>query len=254
MKINGISVTLLDNPHEYNEEYNRSYEIDHLAEHVSKGDVVMGRRYVATRQLRAAPGVLRSEFTGGYPPYATIYSFGGPIDFMSEEALALWRDMDRGIVKAGRYWREGRASYGSRWRLAAARPRPSVLVAPEAIPHLAHRGMIVALGRAPSVDRIADSVAWWDNTHLPDLFAVPGLLAAMRFAPVEPSAGDLLLHILLCEDPPADVMAGIDKAMRYQHAVGRYPAHGGAYEPIAFLPYDRIVPLEYDFDISEETP
>jgi hypothetical protein len=252
MKINGIMLALLDIPAEHTEDYNRWYDLDHLAEHVSKGDVVMGRRYVATRQLRAAPGVLRSESTGGYPPYATIYSFGGPIDFMSDEAFGLWREMDRGIVKAGRYWREGSGRYAQRWRLADARARPSVLVAKEAVPHLAHRGVIVTLGRAPSVDRVDESVGWWDETHLVDLFAVPGLLGAMRFTPVDPANGELLLHILLCEDPPGDVMAGIDKAMRYQRAVGRYPAHGGIYEPIAFLPYERIVPLEYNFDISEE--
>jgi hypothetical protein len=62
----------------------------------------------------------------------------------------------------------------------------------------------------------------------------------------------VLIHILLCEGPPADVMAEIDKAMRYQQAVGRFPAHGGVYERMAFLPYNRIVPLEYDFDIPSD--
>ena len=38
-----------------------------------------------------------------------------------------------------------------------------------------------------------------------------------------------------------------------QRAVGRFPAHGGVYEPLAFLPYDRIVPFEYDLDIGDPT-
>jgi len=50
--------------------------------------------------------------------------------------------------------------------------------------------------------------------------------------------------VLLCEDAPATVMEGIEREMRYQRAVGRFPAHGGVYESIVFLPYDRIVPLE----------
>jgi hypothetical protein len=32
----------------------------------------------------------------------------------------------------------------------------------------------------------------------------------------------------------------------------RFPAYGGGYEPIAFLPYQWIVPLQYDFDVGEE--
>jgi hypothetical protein len=250
MKITGITLALLDIPAEYTEDYNRWYDLDHLAEHVSKGDVVMGRRYVATRELAKLPGVQTSELTAGHPPYATIYSFGGPMDFTGDEALAGWREMDRGIVKAGRYWREGRGVHNSKWRLADATTRPSVLVAPAAVPHLAHRGIILALGRAPSAERVGESIAWWDHTHLVDLFAVPGLLAAMRFDPVDPSQADLLLHVLLCEDAPAEVMPRIDRAMRYQHAIGRYPAHGGVYESVAFLPYERIIPLEYDFEIA----
>jgi hypothetical protein len=38
--------------------------------------------------------------------------------------------------------------------------------------------------------------------------------------------------------------------MRYAGAVGRFPPHGGAYEPLAFVPYRLIRPLEYDFDFS----
>ncbi len=51
-------------------------------------------------------------------------------------------------------------------------------------------------------------------------------------------------------------MARIEAAMPYLKAVGRFPAHGGVYEPMAFLPYQWIVPLQYDFDIgdSDELP
>jgi hypothetical protein len=252
VEINGLTLAMLDIPAELTQEYNRWYDLDHLAEHVSKADVIAGRRYVAPRQLRTVVGVQPSELTGGYPPYLTLYLFGGPLDFMSAEAQALWTDMDRGIVKAGRYWRAGRGVYGSRWRIADAVARPSVLVSEPAIPHLPHRGVIVALGKAPSPERVQDAIDWWDGTHLVDLFAVPGLLASIRCRPTGPTPGDQLLHVLLCEDAPATVMEGIAHEMRYQSAVGRFPAYGGVYESIAFLPYDRIVPLEYDFDISSE--
>jgi hypothetical protein len=252
VEINAFMVAMLEIPPELTQEYNRWYDLDHIAEHISKGDVLAGRRYVATRELRRVPGIQPSEWTAGYPPYVTTYLFGGPLDFVSDEAQALWTDMDRGILKAGRFWRDGRSVHGSRWRVADAVARPSCLVSKPAIPYLAHRGIIIALGKAPSAERMQEAVDWWDNTHLVDLFAVPGVLAAIRGAPEAPTPADTLCHILLCEDSPADVMVRIDEAMRYQRAIGRFPAHGGVYESIAFLPYDRIVPLEYDFDVSTD--
>jgi hypothetical protein len=252
VEITGIAMALLDIRPELTQEFNRWYDLDHLAEHVSKGDVVAARRYVAPRPLRRAPGVQRSDWVGDYPPYMTMYLFGGPLDFMSDDALALWRDKDRWIVREGRYWIAGTVPHISRWRIADAVSRPSVLVSRDAVPHLAHRGIIIAVGRAPSADRVQEAVDWWDKTHLVDLFAVPGVLAAMRFTPVEADDADVLLHVLLCEQPPAEVMAGIEHSMRYQRAIGRFPAHGGVYERMAFLPYDRIVPLEYEFDIGDD--
>lgn len=246
-----MMLALLDIPASCTEEYNRWYDLDHMPEHVSKGDVLMGRRYVATREFRDLPGVQPSEWAGGYPPYMTNYWFGGPLDFMSEEAQALWRVKDRGIVKAGRYWQLGRGVHNSRWRVLDAFTRPSSHIAKAAIPYVAHRGMIVAAGRAASADRLDQAISWWDTIHLPDLFSVPGVLAAVRLKPAGPANEGMLTHMLLLESDPAETMAVIDKAMRYWRAVGRYPAHGGVYESVALLPYRWIVPLEYDFDVGE---
>lgn len=252
MRVSGITLALLDMPSAYTQEYNRWYDLDHMPEHVSKEDVLAGRRYVAPRALRSVEGAEPSPWAGGYPPYATIYFFGGPLDFMDDRALAGWQAKDREIVKAGRFWREGRVVHTSRWRLAAATGRPSLLVSAEAMPYVAHRGIVVCAGRAPSPDRVDEAIDWWDRVRLVDLFAVAGVLAALRFEPVEPAPADSLLHLLLCEDPPADVMRRLAAAERYQRAVGRYPAHGGVYESLARLPYERIVPLEYDFDVGSD--
>jgi hypothetical protein len=256
MEANGMLLALLDIPAWCTEEYNRWYDLDHLPEHVSKADVLMARRYVRTREMTSVAGVLPSESLGGYPPYLTTYWFGGPLDFLTEEALGLWTTKDQGIVKAGRYWRVGRAGHTSRWRVVDAATRPSVLVDKGAVPYLAHRGVIVAVGRAAAPDRIQQAHAWWDSVHLVDLFSVPGLLAAVRLQPAEAGQAGTVAHFLLCEQHPIEVMAGIERGMRYWRSVGRFPAHGGVYEAVAFLPYQWIVPLQYDFDIGDpfETP
>ncbi|WP_232295308.1 hypothetical protein [Parafrankia sp. EUN1f] len=281
MEITGMMLALLEIPAEFTAEYNRWYDLDHMPEHLAKPDVLAGRRYVAARDLRAAPGIVRSDLLGGHPPYLTTYWFGGPLDMCGEQAREGWLALDRTILRSGRFWRPGRARHNSRWRVTSAWTRPGCLVRPVAVPYLAHRGVIVALGRAPSADRLGEAVDWWERVHLPDLAAVPGVLAAVRLgwaddtaapgaddaaapgaAPgADPGRGssaqeqghsDLVLHLLLCEDDPAAVMERIDRARVYWRAVGRYPAHRGAYEELAFLPYRSIVPLEYDFEIGAD--
>ena len=240
-------LALLDIGPEYTEEYNRWYDLDHLPEHVSKADVLSGRRYVAPRDLQSLGGG-GHELTGGHPPYLTLYYLGVE-DFAGPDAQALWTTKDREIVKSGRYWREGSGTFVRRWKLGEAFTRPPVLVGNEAVPNLAHRGLVLAIGRAPSGDGRDQAVRWWRETHLVDLLAVEGVLAAMRLDPLpEMEEQDLLIHLLLCEHDPAVVMPRIEKVLRYDVAVGRYPAHGGAYESLAFLPYRTIVPLEYDFE------
>jgi hypothetical protein len=250
VEINGIQLAFLDIAPEYTQAYNRWYDLDHMPEHVAKPDVVMGRRYVADRSLRNLRASHVSEVFGGHQPYLTIYWFGGSLDMASDEAKEGWRTLDRGILKQGRYWVRGRTTGGGMFRLNDMAARPGVLVSQRAIPHLNHKGVIIAYGKAPSVERREEAVAWWKNTHLVDLFTVPGVLAALRGDPVGGDE-DHVLHVLLCQDRPAEVMDRIAELLHYEGGIGRWPAHGGVYEPEAFLPYDRIVPLEYDFDFGD---
>lgn len=253
MEINAIALTFLEIPAELTQEYNRWYDLDHMPEHVSKEDVLMGRRYVHPKSLRSVPGLLGSEEFGGQAPYATIYFHGGPLDFTSPEARELWRAMDHIILRAGRYWKDGRAKSGGRYWLGESFTKPSVHVSTPAVPYINHRGVIFAYGKPSSPDKRDAALAWWRDTHLPDLFAVPGVFAALRFDPVAGDPNDdAILHVLMCDEPVADVMAAIEESKRYTRAIGRFPAHGGVYEPIAFVPYDRIVPFEYDFDFGTD--
>jgi hypothetical protein len=251
MEVKGMLLALLDIGPEHTEDYNRWYDLDHLPEHISKADVLAGRRYVAPRDLQALGGG-GHELTGGHPPYLTLYYLGVE-DFAGAEAQSLWTTKDRGIVKAGRYWRPGGGTFVRRWRLGESFTFPPVLVSDEAIPYLAHRGVVVALGRAPSADERDVAVQWWRDTHLVDLLAIEGVLGVMRLDPPDPDKEgeadrDLLIHLIICEHDPAVVMPRIEQVLRYKTATGRYPAYGGAYESLAMLPYRTIVPFEYDFD------
>jgi hypothetical protein len=253
VRITGINLSLLDLPAAFTQEFNRWYDLDHLPEHTSKDDVLSARRYVATPALQRLEGVESAELTGGHPPYATVYFFGGPLEIMGEQAMAGWRDKDRTIIKSGRFFTEGAMVFGSWWTLAASRARRSIHISDDAIAHLPHQAIIVMLGRAPSPDAAPDAVAWWDRTQADDIADLPGVLASLRFLPTPMTAQDLVLHVLLCGEPATDVMGDLVALRRYQRLTGRYPAHKGIYETVALLPYQTIIPLQYDFEMSGET-
>jgi hypothetical protein len=244
-------MAMMEIPSEHQQEYNRWYDLDHLPEHVSKPDVVMARRYVAPWRLRAAPGTRPDPLVGGHAPYLSTYLLGGPVDHRDEGAVAEWTGKDRRLIKAGRFWREGRVVHVSRWELTATYTRPTVRVGGAAVPYLAHRGVIVALGRPAAADAMGPALAWWDQTYLPDLLSTAGLVAAIRCGPLAAPADDLILHLLLCDDHPAEVMGNLERGRVYQRALGRYPPHGGVYEELTFLPYELVVPFDYSFELDE---
>lgn len=245
MRVTGISLAMLDISPEYAEEFNRWYDLDHMPEHLTRTNVIFGRRYVATPQLQALPGIRSGEAPPGHPPYLTIHSFGGPVDFTSDQGRADLERTDRAIIKAGRYWRRGQSVYNSHWRFAAAQSRSSVHVSEAAIPHLPHVGIVVAIGQAASPERLAEASAWWDTTQAGDIHDIPGVLATVRYSAADPDKPGQLLHLLLCHHPVGEVMADLTRVRRVQESVGRYPAHGGVYETLALLPYQAIVPLEH---------
>ena len=123
----------------------------------------------------------------------------------------------------------------------------------DAIPHLPHQSIVLVLGKASSPEHRPDAVAWWEETQLPDLHEIPGVLATLRFEPAQAGESELLLHVLLCSSPVNEIMRDFVQVRRYQELTGRYPAHSRAYETVAILPYDLIIPLRYDFVMSDST-
>jgi hypothetical protein len=250
VRIDAITIALLD-IHREHRRFNRWYDLDHLPEHVSKADVLSGQRYVATGPTRRAAGVLAGPLTAGHPAYATIYSFGGPLDFRDDEAIAGWREKDRTIVKAGRYWLPGSVPHTSSWRSVEAHARGSVPISADAVPHLAHRSVVLSIGR---VTDHARATAWWDATQRDAILDLDGVLAVRRLAPADPERADLMLHMVLSERDPVTAIGALSELRAVQRLTGRFPAHGGEYEQVALLPYERIVPFQYDFVDELELP
>jgi hypothetical protein len=243
MRVDAITIALLDVRSDHRH-FNRWYDLDHLPEHVSKADVVAGQRYVATGQTRRCPGVVAGAPTNGHPPYATIYSFGGPLDFRDEAALAGWRDKDRAIVRAGRYWLPGTLAHGSSWRPTATVTRRSIPISDDAVAYLPHRTVVMSIGRVTDREQAS---SWWAATQRDSILDLDGVLAVRQMEPADAAGADLVLHLVYSEHDAVTTMSALDELRDVQRLTGRYPAHRGEYEVVALLPYERIVPFQYDF-------
>jgi hypothetical protein len=243
MRVDAVSIALLDVRSDHRH-FNRWYDLDHLPEHVSKPDVVNGQRYVATGRTRRSAGVVAGPLTQGHPPYATIYSFGGPLDFRDEAAVAGWRDKDRAIVKAGRYWLPGTLAHNSSWRPAVNWTRPSHPLSADAVAYLPHRTLVLSIGRVTDRERASN---WWNETQNDSILDLGGVLAVRQMDPADAEHADLMLHLVFSEHDAVTTMAALDELREVQRFTGRYPSHRGEYEALALLPYERIVPFQYDF-------
>lgn len=244
MRIDAITVALLDMPVSNGREFNRWYDFDHLPEHVSKGDVVAGARYAATSALRNHPALTVGEPLGAMPPYATIYSFGGPLDVHDPAAQAGWIAKDRQIVRSGRYWKEGGVGHSSTWRPEWMRLRRSLHVADDAVLHLPHRSLVLFYGVTNDAARSDD---WWLTTQVDDLLDLDGMLALVQFRAASDPADPGRLHVMLAECDAASALDAVSRLRTSHVAVGRYPPHGEPYRIESLLAYDRIIALDYRF-------
>ena len=110
-------------------------------------------------------------------------------------------------------------------------------------------GVVVAIGRAPEPGGRDAALRWWDDVHVPDLLAVDGVLAVLRFAPARGIDDDLVLHLVLLEADPEVVMAA------HRRCAAVRTRRSGASRPTAACtsrsrscPTGASCPLEYDFE------
>lgn len=234
MIIDGIALALLDVSDEAHAAYHRWYELDHLPEHLSKPDVVTATRYVQV----AVDGVEAEGVDGAR--FATVYWLGGTTDFADDEVLGRWSEMDRELMRAGRFWQDVRVVRASRWRLRSADARPSIPISKEAIPHLGHVGVVISIGRHPAGGR-ARASEWWHATQQRELLDVAGVGAILEFEPID--GADELLHLVLCTEDARNVVEGMQDLRALHRRLARYPAFRGEYETTTTLPLRRLLPL-----------
>ena len=248
MQIKAISTTFFNVGPEYAEDFNRWYDLDHVPEHDADDRDLGSLRYVAPRDLHEIAGTVTGELTKGHPEFLTIHRFNRVVAMDSADDSRETRKKDRNLARAGRFWQMGSRPYSGSWALKEAVRCAKLRVSEAAIPHLPHRGLIFALGKAPSAEGHEDALRWFRETFLPDAMALPGMLGGVRYESISVGNAGQILHIFLLEDDPAEVMPRMLRMQTYGARQGRYPAYRGVYEALAFLPYRKITPLEYNFE------
>jgi hypothetical protein len=244
MRVTGIAVGFIDVPEEHTQAYNRWYDLDHVPENLALPEITGARRYVATPELVAArPPSLQPELSDGAGKYFTTYLLGTEDLAQATES---WHALGDRLRRAGRFFRHGRAPYAGVYRLERAVARPGVPVAPEAVPHLGHRGAFVALSRVADPARRAEADRWYEEVHFPDLLDVPGVLAALRLSRFEMPDEGRFMSLYLLDGDPATVAAEWAARRRDLVARGRMPSPDSS-RSLFFAPYRRVTPLVYEF-------
>ena len=236
MEIKGAVLAFVDVAPELTEDYNRWYDLDHLPTHISRPEVIAGRRYVADKELKALRRNVGMEaLRNGEGAYFTTYLTNTTA---FDDYRVSGRELDRGLNRAGRMWRQGFVPYAGYYRVTGTYAAEDIPVVPEAIPHLGHRGIVVVIGDAKDVDA---AKSWWEGAGLPGALAVESVHGAIAFEADAAEEAGRLAYMLLVETDPAD--AALNAAL--DAALGP-PAD--IWTPLVTAPVRAVRPFEYDFE------
>jgi hypothetical protein len=69
------------------------------------------------------------------------------------------------------------------------------------------KGILIVESHPASPDRVEEYNRWYDETHLPEVVSVPGIVAARRYAPVDGEGPFVAIYELEADDLSAVVPA-----------------------------------------------
>lgn len=180
----GLLLAMMDIPADIEADFNRWYDTEHIPERLAVPGFRGARRYQAVEGSPRYQALyeLDSVETLEHPEYqqlSQIRSEG------TRRITPQFQNLQRGVFR--QIFPEG----------AATSPPASV-------------GGVLLIGLSPPPEREEEFHAWYNLEHIPFLSAVPGVLRARRFAPVDGSKSFLAVYEL--GDPDVTQSAEWDKA------------------------------------------
>jgi hypothetical protein len=243
MKLTGIIMSLFECEMEDEAAFNRWYDLDHIPEGIAMPEILWANRFIATPDLKAMR--LPSEpqlIDPAKATYCTIYWCG--VDDVARAQAAMAASA-RDLFK-----REGRmiqpfsdVQLYEVCRLTGTYVRQDVAIHPDGVPYLGHRAIIVGVGELLDEARRDEVEDWYRDSHYPDMVATPGVLAALRFTPIEPRSPQRWVQVLLLDGEPSEVIPALRTGLPARDA--SMPT--GAFRVAYSAAYRPITPLKYDF-------
>ena len=174
----GLLLALVDVPPEIEADFNRWYDTEHIPERLAVPGFRAARRYRSVE-----PGGPFPSYYEGTPRYQTLYELDSPA-----------------VLDSPAYQRLGENLSQDTQRLVPHLKNLHRGVYEEILPDPQGRGdpvevgglLLVGLTVPPEHDE--EFNAWYDTEHIPYLAAVPGVLRARRFAPVDGSKQYLAVY------------------------------------------------------------
>ena len=134
-------------------------------------------------------------------------------------------------------------SIGQVYRLIRPYAARDIRVAPEAMPHLGHRGVQLEMGDTHGTEQREQALAWWHETGCPGMLAIAGFVAALQFESVPPADEGRLFHLFLLSRDPADTE--LQRGLTAFREASPPPSE--AYHQLFSGPFRSVRPFEYDF-------
>jgi len=178
----GLLVAGLDYSDVAEDEFNDWYDTEHLPERKHLKGFLSAERWVNAEELSSMPGL--GGAGGGTKISLAIYDLESPAVLQSPAYRAIVGDNISPWTKR----------VTGKCRRVCRFEAEQTLPGRQAAPADAGGLMLFAMNVAPEVE--ADFNAWFDEEHIPNLAAVPGVLAARRFKVVASTHRYLVLYHL----------------------------------------------------------
>ena len=238
--------------HKRHVEYNWWHSSDHHPENLALEGIVLAQRWAAPRRYMEARALAHPAIAGHQ--YISHYLMAEPLERTLKEFHDLGARM-RAIP--GRFFFDRNIWMLGSHRLIKSYVAPRIVVSPEALPFRPNKGLLVVVKHAKKAEKQEEIARWHDETHIPDVLKVPGVMGCCWFqsegepvvgAPALGTPVNRQVFVYYLDEEPLAVVSDLRLRLEEWKAAGRILATGETMETLLAGPYENILtPEHYDW-------
>lgn len=217
------------------------HQLDHMPEQYQLPGLVLGQRWAATDDCRAARIAADDRWAG--TEHVVCYLMGEPLD----ETVDGFLDLGGRLARMGRFPLHLPSRYRGGLALLEAHAAPRVLIGADVVPFRPHRGVYLVVEAAGDEDgdphhrRVGDEA-------VPALLGTDGVAGVWVFATSPEmrrdnfSPGDRRVTVCYLDDEPVAVARRLEEVLRPVWAATAPPLLAGPYESMMRWDWERFGP------------